>query len=65
LERDFKGKSKEHEEHIGRIYEILEVLMEPPPTEKKRIGFTGKRTQESADGTDEHRCVADLHDREL
>jgi hypothetical protein len=42
LEREFTNKSTEHEQHIRRIYEILDDLMNPPPAPPKgRIGFTG------------------------
>lgn len=41
LEKEFALKSEKHEDHIRRIYEILEALMEPPtPAKKGRIGFT-------------------------
>ncbi len=44
LERQFAHKTTEHEEHIHRIYGILEELMNPPPAPKKtRIGFITDR----------------------
>lgn len=40
LDRKYAAKTKEHEEHITRIYEVLASLMEPPPDGKReRIGF--------------------------
>jgi len=40
LDRKFSTRTKEHAEHIRRIYDILEALMEPPPAPpKQRIGF--------------------------
>jgi hypothetical protein len=42
LEREFTHKTSEHEQHIRRIYEILDDLMNPPaPPKKGRIGFAG------------------------
>ncbi len=40
LEREFANKTAEHEQHIQRIYEILDELMNPPESPAKgRIGF--------------------------
>lgn len=42
LEREFANKTAEHEQHIRRIYEILDDLMNPPKQPGKgRIGFAG------------------------
>jgi hypothetical protein len=42
LEREFAHKTEEHEEHIRRIYAILDDLMNPPaPPRKGQIGFLG------------------------
>jgi hypothetical protein len=48
LEREFVRKTGAHEEHIRRIYEMLDELMNPPPPEpepepppREPIGFGG------------------------
>lgn len=52
LEREFVHKTQEHEEHISRIYGILEELMNPPePPRKGRIGFTTDSVKPHVNGT--------------
>ena len=43
LEHEFVHKTSEHEEHISRIYKILDDLMNPPAAPRKgRIGFVNR-----------------------
>jgi phage regulator Rha-like protein len=52
LEREFVHKTQEHEEHISRIYGILEELMNPPePPRKGRIGFITDSVKPHVNGT--------------
>ncbi len=45
LEKTFVHKTREHEAHIARIYELLGDLMNPPePPKKTRIGFASDTT---------------------
>jgi hypothetical protein len=47
LEREFVHKTAEHEQHIRRIWDILDELMNPcEPRKKSRIGFA-ERSAES------------------
>ncbi len=52
LEREFVHKTQEHEEHISRIYGILEELMNPPePPRRRRIGFITDGVKPHVNGT--------------
>ena len=42
LEREFADRTDAHEQHIRRIYDLLDELMNPPALHRKgRIGFVG------------------------
>lgn len=39
LERDMSGRLDQHDEQLGQIFKVLHRLMEPPPREKRPVGF--------------------------
>jgi hypothetical protein len=42
LAREFADRTDAHEQHIRRLYDLLDELMNPPPPPRKgRIGFVG------------------------
>lgn len=39
LEREMSGRLDQHDEQLGQIFKALHQLMEPPPREKRPVGF--------------------------
>lgn len=39
LEREMSGRLDQHDEQLGQIFNALHQLMEPPPREKRPVGF--------------------------
>ena len=39
LEREMTGRLDQHDEQLGQIFKALHQLMEPPPREKRPVGF--------------------------
>ncbi len=46
LEREMGGRLDQHDDQLGQIFKALHLLMEPPPGEKRPVGFRIREADE-------------------